>query len=136
MNVRLNDVATAVVGQIELLDRSGIRTSSIRAPWLLLLALATMAVVGSWLLIRFAGRRGGRAYVNPLALFRELCRVHGLNTVERRLLLALAAERGCDQPATLFVAPHCFQVETLGAAFERDHEQIRALHARLFGNLA
>ena len=62
-------------------------------------------------------------------VFRELCRAHGLNWHDRRLLHALARAQQLETPAQLFVEPQRFAWEKAGSSLQ---QRIAALRQRLF----
>ena len=74
------------------------------------LVIGVLAVVGVvaavWILYwLFTGSDRVRRHNNPKALFRELCRAHGLGFRDRRLLARLARHRGLDHPRDCSSSP-------------------------------
>ncbi|HVW36808.1 MAG TPA: hypothetical protein VHB99_05870 [Pirellulales bacterium] len=100
----------------------------------LLVAAAFFIAIG--LLSRWAApkERSG-SYRSPRALFRGLCRAHGLDAAQRRLLLRLARSRQMPQPAGLFLQPECFAASTLSPELQGQNEALQSLCATIFGEL-
>ncbi len=74
----------------------------------LLVAAVAIAV---WILSRQAALLERRRHTNsPRALFRQLCRAHGLKFGNRRLLWQLARYHRLEHPARLFVEPDRFEL--------------------------
>lgn len=95
-----------------------------------IIALVALAVWGlSWLLMRSEGER--RAY-SPRKLFAQLCRAHGLDRAQRRLLKRVARHHGLTMAAQLFVEPHRFEGLELVLADQR--EALATLRATLFAS--
>lgn len=101
----------------------------------LVISLVMIAIVGGilWLLARLLYGKERRSYNRPRALFRELCRAHGLDAASRRLLTDLARAQGVTQRAQLFLAPERFEAARLGPKLAPRAREIQALSARLFG---
>jgi len=99
---------------------------------LVLALIAASLVIVYWI----AGRTGkpGREprYDHPRALFRALCRAHGLDRASRRLLDQLARQQRLSDPARLFLEPERFEAENLGASLKPRRKQFVALRDRLF----
>ena len=101
--------------------------------FLLLVAVAALAVFGVLLLRRYAPPYDRRAtYNDPGQLFRELCRSHGLGGTDRRLLKRLAALRGLSHPALVFVMPECFEAATLPPELGDVAQDVTQLRVQLF----
>jgi hypothetical protein len=100
----------------------------------LLVAAAFFIAIG--LLSRWAApkERTG-SYRSPRALFRALCRAHGLDGSQRRLLQRLARSRQLPQPAALFVEPECFSASTLSPELQGQNAALQTLYATIFGDL-
>lgn len=108
-------------------ERARIQTSDVLAI-LGIIALVAVIVWGlSWLLMRSEGER--RAY-SPRKLFAQLCRAHGLDRAQRRLLKRLARHHGLTMPAQLFVEPHRF--EGLESVLVDQRDALATLRATLF----
>ena len=97
---------------------------------------AVIVVVLLWAAFRFSQGKERRALNNSQALFRELCRAHGLNARGTRLLAELARSHGLVNPALLFVEPERFEPAYVGAKFESRSSEVEALAVRLFGQNA
>lgn len=88
---------------------------------------------GVWLLNRLAHREGGqRRYNSPPALFRALCRAHGLSRGNRRLLKQLARHQQLADPARLFLEPERFDTPNLGPALKAQRARLQAIREQLF----
>lgn len=100
----------------------------------MLVAAAFLTAI--WVLSRWAApkERLG-SYRSPRALFLALCRAHGLDRSQRRILRRLARLHGMPQPAALFLRPECFVASTLGAELQQQRESVERLHAKLFADL-
>jgi hypothetical protein len=88
-------------------------------------ALAGAAWLTLWL-IRRANDAGGNS---PGRLFAHLCRAHGLDWSDRRLLLRLARSRGLADPARVFVEPRFLQATSVDSA---PAARLTELRRRLF----
>lgn len=92
------------------------------------------AVVGALLWQLFTSRAGGLLSSNsPRGLFRELCRAHGLDRPQRRLLKRLAAVRGVAPPVLLFVQPERFTAIDLPDDLSAQAMEIARIEQVLFG---
>lgn len=69
---------------------------------------------------------------SPRRLFRDLCRLHGLDRSTRRLLKRLARQQQLDHPSRLFVEPERFDAHNLGS-LAGDQRRLHAIRQRLFG---
>ena len=96
---------------------------------LLALTAALVVAAAGLALLRFAGRFRASS---PRALFRELCRAHGLDASGRRLLKKLAAARGLSNPSLLFVEPKFFEATDMPAALQSSGTRLQRLHDDLF----
>ena len=104
---------------------------------LTLLGLVACLALILLMLHRFSGGSGGRLGGNSRArLFGELCRAHGLGFAARRLLKRLAASRGLESPAMVFVAPGCFNTVDLATELKPSLNEVERLRARLFNPIA
>jgi hypothetical protein len=104
--------------------------------WLLLLSAAalvalTIAVLYVW--NRLRKPRNGGAGAASEDLFSGLCEEHGLNRLERALLLQIASTYELPQPAMLFVDP--WTLEQAAAAPGPEAHRYGSLRQRLFGSL-
>lgn len=68
----------------------------------------------------------------PWKLFRELCRVHGLDRQSQRLLAKLAQARRFAQPAEVFVRPQAFMPESLPPGLKPRAAHFERLRQLLF----
>ena len=75
----------------------------------------------------------GRVYYNPKALFRSLCKAHGLDRRSRRFLWQVARWQRLAHPARLFLEPNRFDVANLSPQLRRQTEMLERLQATLFG---
>lgn len=69
---------------------------------------------------------------SPKALFRELCRAHGLDRASRNLLAQLALRHDLTDPARLFLEPERFDMARLGPGWQDKVGLLDSLRARLF----
>ncbi|MBX3412311.1 MAG: hypothetical protein KF708_06295 [Pirellulales bacterium] len=97
---------------------------------LLTLAVAGLAALALWARQVRAG--SGRQQNNPRALFRALCRAHGLDHASRRLLDQLARQQRLADPARLFLEPERFEAASLGPALKSQQGRYASLRDRLF----
>lgn len=96
---------------------------------LLVLAAGLVAIALAVVLLRLCRRFRTNS---SRALFRELCRAHGLNQSSRRALKRLATARGLKNCAVLFVEPRYFETTDLPPALKAAGTEIKLLHDRLF----
>jgi hypothetical protein len=82
-----------------------------------------------WLL---TGSDRVRRHNNPRALFRKLCRAHGLGFRDRRLLAQLARHHRLDHPARLFIESARFESAALSPRLCQHVERVSALKEMLF----
>jgi hypothetical protein len=111
-------------------ERPGISINQI----LFFVVAFTIAVVAV-VIWRILKRRTGRTFTSDssVKLFRELCAAHGIKRPGRRLLKKLAEARGVTNPATLFIEPAFFDLQTLPRALRASEAELRALDETLFG---
>lgn len=76
-----------------------------------------------------------KSYDSPPELFRELCRVHRIDWLDRRLLKRLAAEWEMTSPALLFIEPERFNAARLPEHWREKSHRLEELRQRLFGSL-
>lgn len=100
------------------------------------LLVAAAFFIAISLLSRWAApkERSG-SYRSPRELFRAMCRAHGLDGTQRRLLLRLARSRQMPQPAALFLQPESFAASTLSPELAGQTQAIQSLCATIFGDL-
>ena len=99
----------------------------------LILATVTLLVIVTIVWQTVARRRQSDFHYNsPQRLFADLCRAHQLNWSNRRLLKHLAAARGLESPATLFVEPEHFDMTNVPAPLKASAADLRQLRRRLF----
>jgi hypothetical protein len=110
-------------------ERPGVSATQILIALTAILLLIVIALV--WRAIK---RRAERMFAedSPAKLFRQLCAVHGLNHVHRRLLRQLAETRGVALPAALFVEPGYFDTQKLPPELQPFANELRLLQKRLF----
>ena len=98
------------------------------------LITAAVFVAGAvFLLFRLARSNKKDFCSNSTAgLFRELCRAHRISASNRRLLQRLAAARGLDNPAILFVEPRHFKTNDLPDALLASRGELNHLRERMF----
>ncbi len=100
---------------------------------LLILACIALAVTAMVLLLKRLSRGGQKRRTNsPRKLFRELCRLHGLEHGNRQLLMRLARFQQLEHPGRLFVDEGCFDAANLGP-LAGDEKRLAAIRRRLFG---
>ncbi len=73
---------------------------------------------------------------NPWALFRSLCKAHGLRRSSRRMLKQLAHWQRLEHPSRLFVEPERFETVNLSPTLQSQTSAIHALRDRIFGDLS
>ncbi len=92
-------------------------------------------VVGAAALVLVLKRlaQGGpkRRCNSPSKLFRELCRLHGLDHGNRALLTRLAKQQQLDHPGRLFVESERFDLNKLGP-LSAEADRVSTLRLRLF----
>jgi hypothetical protein len=103
-------------------------------PEQMLLSGGIVLIVAAVLVWNRFTRRAQRTFTcnSSSRLFRELCRVHRLNGAARRLLKSLAAARGLENPALVFVKPECFEPADLPPQLAASAAELRQLFQRLF----
>jgi hypothetical protein len=97
-----------------------------------LAAILAAAAIGWWAWTAWQRRLGQQPHRHPQRLFAALCRAHGLDRNQRRLLLQLAEPCQLSQPGTVFLQPERFAASNL-SGFAGSQNEIKALHDRLFG---
>ena len=102
------------------------------ATHIVLLTLAVAALAAIAIGARRLRSNGERQYNNPRALFRALCRAHGLDRASRRLLDQLARQQRLADPARLFLEPERFEPANLGASLKSQQARFTSLRDRLF----
>jgi hypothetical protein len=110
--------------------------SRVGSQWLLLLsavALVALTIAALYFWTRLRKPRGGGAGASSEDLFAELCEEHGLNRLERALLLQVASTYELPQPAILFVDP--WTLEQAAAAPGPEAHRYGSLRQRLFASL-
>lgn len=73
---------------------------------------------------------------SPQALFRELCRAHGLSRGNWWLLWRLARYHRLGDPALLFLEPRWLEPAVCGEAWKGHEPRLRELRLMLFAGLA
>ena len=94
--------------------------------------LAVVVILVVWRVVQAVAIRDGRSYTSPKRLFRDLCRLHGLDWPNRRLLRQIAKANRLDQPAHVFLQPALFDTAQLKPPLKPFAKQIRALGKKLF----
>ena len=90
-------------------------------------------ILGMVLLSRYLARTDrGRVYNSPRALFRSLCKAHGLDRGSRRLLWQVARCQKLAHPACLFLEPNRFAAANLSPQLRQQAETLKRLETRLF----
>lgn len=96
-------------------------------------ALGVAALVALAWFSRWLARHDRRSlFSSPRALFNALCKAHGLDYANRRLLKQLARAAGLSPPARAFVSPQCFEAARLPAPLRGQERAIDKLRQRLF----
>jgi hypothetical protein len=97
-----------------------------------LLLLAGVAL-GVFVLSRLLSRQERqRAYNRPRALFRSLCKAHGLDRSSRQLLRQVARWQRLAQPARLFLEPNRFEPAALSPRLRAKGALLARLRDRIF----
>jgi hypothetical protein len=100
------------------------------AIWICIIAGVTLVV---FVLSKLLSRQERiRRYSSPRGLFRELCKAHGLDRAERRLLMRLANHHQLEHPARMFLEDERFGLESLSGELRGQGSEIVRLHDRLF----
>jgi hypothetical protein len=98
------------------------------------LLIVAALLLGVILLSRYLARQDrGRVFHNPQALFRSLCKAHGLDRQSRQLLWRIARWQRLNHPARLFLEPTRFDAANLSPQLAQQMATIESLRARLFG---
>ncbi len=103
------------------------------AEWSVLIGALTLLlviVVTSYVVAK--RKRSEFLHNSPKRLFYELCRAHQLHMWNRRLLKKLAAARGVQNPAELFVDPKYFDAADLPQGLQSAAPELRQLRHALF----
>ena len=98
----------------------------------IMLSVVTVVVGLVFLLSRHLAKTEHQSLNNPKALFRELCKLHGLRLAERRALAKLAKLHQLEHPARLFVEPERFDAMVEHPLLASHAGMIRNLRERLF----
>lgn len=107
------------------------------ADWLTALVLLAGLTLGVWALLRLAAQQQRLKRSNhPGRLFQSLCKTHGLDRREARLLTRLVAHHQLAHPGLLFVDHRYFGDERLDAGLTGKAEQLLALRDALFAGVA
>jgi hypothetical protein len=96
-----------------------------------LAAIVAAAAIGWWVWTVWQRRLGQQPHRHPQRLFAALCRAHGLDRNQRRLLLQLAEHCQLPQPGMVFLEPERFAASNL-SGFAGSQSEIKSLHDRLF----
>jgi hypothetical protein len=96
------------------------------------LSVLAAVVIVLWVVSRWMKIREEQAYNSPRALLRELCRAHGLDRRDRRLLKSLARRQQLEHPSLLFLEPDRFEAGAASASAE-ERAKFERLRDRLFG---
>lgn len=83
----------------------------------------------------FVKSENGPASKGPQALFRELCRAHGLTLRDWWLLRRLARQHLLHEPAALFLDPRPFEAAISDDAWRKTAPRLRELRGKLFWGL-
>jgi hypothetical protein len=97
----------------------------------LLVAGVVIGVVSAMLVIANRVARRWRYNSHP-AVFRALCKLHGLDGPSRRLLRRVVRYHRLSQPGRLFVEPKWLDPANLGAAFQPLAAELETLRNSLF----
>lgn len=97
---------------------------------LLLVGVCVAIAMLKHMLDRHERRQG---YNSPRALFRALCKAHGLDGASRRLLRQMANCQGLQHRSRLFLEPDRFDAGRLSPPLQARAEEVIALRDRLFG---
>ncbi len=99
--------------------------------WVLVGLAALAAVVFG---IEYARRRFDFTLTcnDSTKLFRELCKVHGLDYPSKRLLRRIASAAGFEEPAAVFLSPEWFDPERLPKRLASEERRLQELRDRLF----
>jgi hypothetical protein len=96
---------------------------------LVIAGVVVAACILTWL---FSGSERVHRINSPRALFRKLCRAHGLGFRDRRLLAQLARYHRLDHPARLFIESGRFEPDALSPRLRRHADSLGALRETLF----
>jgi len=96
---------------------------------LVIVGVVVAAGILYWL---FTGTERVHRHYHPKALFRSLCRAHGIRFRDRLLLAQLARHHGLEHPARLFLEAERFAPTTLSPRLHRNLDALSALRAILF----
>jgi hypothetical protein len=111
--------------------RSAKKDEALSPAWLgLMIAAACLAVLV--LAVIIGQRLWRRMGSSPQGLFLELCHAHRLKWPQRRLLWRLAQSQKLTDPASLFLAPACFEIGRLTVEMRPHTEELHKLRERLF----
>jgi hypothetical protein len=102
--------------------------------WMLIIGTTALLVAIIGLVNILLTRRKRREFWNDSSarLFHDLCRVHRLDSANRRLLKKLAVARGIEQATDLFVEPSLFETADLPPALQASARNLRQLRHTLF----
>lgn len=133
-----------LVAQAEWYQRFRLRSNTDPRSLLALVLLLIGVVVVVWGASRWFQIRERRKRHSPRALFRELCRAHGLSARDRHVLWQLGCRHFVNQPAAIFVAPQYFEPQYFEPQYaaqgavgcSTDAAELQRLRQQLFGALA
>ncbi|MEX0937810.1 MAG: hypothetical protein WDZ59_08105 [Pirellulales bacterium] len=122
---RWKSMGSGFRGRSARLDRDDLITGV-----LLVVGVCVAIAVLKYLIDRNERRQG---YNSPRALFRALCKAHGLDGASRRLLRQMADCQGLHHRSRLFLEPDRFDVGRVSPPLQARAEEVMALRDRLFG---
>lgn len=100
---------------------------------IILVVVIAVVVAAVFFAVRYFNARRSKPCYAPLGLFHELCKAHGLNRSQQRLLVEVAEELALEHPSRLFLEPHLFEQANSSQTGER-RSHIDALRVRLFSD--
>ncbi|HET6883652.1 MAG TPA: hypothetical protein VFI31_26095 [Pirellulales bacterium] len=124
----IRNVMRGMHGRQESFDANGLATA---------LLVFCLFFVSVWGLARlFMKPQAGPNESNPRALFRDLCRLHGLARRDEHLLLRVARHHGLTDPTLLFLDQRLLLPALCGQAGHGHASRLRELQLALFTGLA
>jgi hypothetical protein len=101
------------------------------ALFLILIGFLLVVTIVAWNVGTWLHRRREQPYNSPRRLFRELCRAHGLSSLERQLLYQIASWHRLPNPNQLFIERELFDATGLAEDVDRP-ELIESIRDLLF----
>ena len=102
------------------------------SPWLVGLLLVLVVAAAVFLRWRYRKLRAREGAYDPVGLFYELSRIHGLTRSQSRLLLRIGRAINTTHPAAVFLQPEAFWQVTELPTFQKRKAEWTVLADRIY----